>query len=68
MIILRMKRYIEKGMTGKDTPGTDDFFIKEDNQSVSKEPTWTLIMVPNVTYIFVMIDEDGGRANTTKRL
>jgi hypothetical protein len=39
MIILRIKRYIEKVMTGKGTPGTDDFFTMEDNQSVSEEPT-----------------------------
>jgi len=39
MIILRIKRYIEKVMTGNGTPGTGRLFTREDNQSVSREPT-----------------------------
>jgi hypothetical protein len=68
MIILRMKIYIEMVITGNGTPGADVFFTREHNQYVSKEPTWTLTMDPNVTHIFIIIDEDGGRASKIKIL
>ncbi len=63
-----MNKYIETVITGKDTPGADDRFTTERNQYVSKEPTWTPTIVPNVTHTLIIIDEEGGRASKTNIL
>ncbi len=68
MIILRMRRYIETVITGNGVPGLTDVFVRRRNKNVSKRPTSTLTMDPNVRHIFIIIDEDGGRANNTKIL
>jgi hypothetical protein len=35
---------------------------------VSKEPTWTLTMIPNVTHTLIIIDEEDERASKTNKL
>ncbi len=63
-----MNRYIETVITGKGTRGPDDLFPTERNQCVSKEPTWTLTMVPNVEHTLIIIDEEDERASKTNKL
>ncbi len=63
-----MNKYIEPVIIGKGKPGADNCFITEYNQYVSKEPTWTPTIVPNVTHTLIIIDEEGGRASKTNIL
>jgi hypothetical protein len=63
-----MNKYIETVITGKGTPGAGKMFSRDCNQSLSTQPTWTLIMDPNATHIFVIIDENGGRVSKSKIL
>ncbi len=66
--ISRMNKYIETPSTGKGTAGAESIFIRDCNQPVSKQPIWTLIMDPNATQIFFIIDENGGSVSKTKIL
>ena len=63
-----MNKYIETVITGKGTKGANGSFTRDCNQSVSKQPTWTLIIDPNATHIFVIIDETGERVSKTNIL
>jgi hypothetical protein len=58
---------MEKVMTVKGNPGLLRKFHSIRNiPTAAKAPTYTLAIDPSVTNIFIVIDEDGGRASKSK--
>jgi hypothetical protein len=58
---------MEKVITGKGTAGIVCIFHSISNiPTAAKAPTCTLTIDPSVTNVFIVIDEDGGRASKSK--